>query len=381
MKSNFWRIVAAVLLAIIGAGILVFIAKSNNAGQRDFISYWAAGHQLVHRANPYDAAAIQELERSAGYKLNYRLIMRNPPEALFLATPLGFVGPNTGLVLWMLALLACLVTSIRMIWALHGRPTDSLHLLGYCFAPVMECLMAGQLGIFLLFGVVLFLYFQKSRPFVAGAALVFCATKPHLFLPFGIVLLLWIACRKQYRMLAGFCVALFAVCALALSLDTNAFSHYSQMMRSSGVFGEIVPTLSEFLRLLLHKDAIWLQFAPQAGACVWALWWFWKRRERWDWMEQGLLVLLVSVMCAPYSLLTDEAVLLPAILVGIYRADHSGRSLLPFGLIAGVAMLEVFTEIPMTSVFYLWTTPAWLAWFLYATRKSDSSDPGGSPLD
>jgi hypothetical protein len=194
------------------------------------------------------------------------------------------------------------------------------------------------------------------------------------------VLLLWIVYRKSYRILAGFGVALFAVCALAVSLDPNAFSHYSQMMRSSGVFGEIVPTLSEFLRLLLHKDAIWLQFVPQAGACVWSLWFFWTRRERWDWMEQGLLVLLVSVLCAPYSLLTDEAVLLPAILAGIYRADRSGRSLLPFGLVAGAAMLEVFAEVPMTSVFYLWTPAAWLVWFLYATRKSSATEPCISPL-
>jgi len=375
MKIIPWRIVAAVLLAFAGASLLVVIAKSNNAGQRDFISYWAAGHQLIHHANPYDAGAVQELERSAGYKLSYRLIMRNPPEALFLALPLGFAGPNTGLVLWMMALLACLVASIRMIWAQHGRPAGSLHLLGYCFAPVMECLMAGQLGIFLLFGFVLFLYLNKSRPFFAGAALVLCAAKPHLFLPFGIALLLWIAHRKSYRILAGFCVALSAVCGLALWFDTHAWPDYSQMMRSSGVFGEIAPALSELLRLLVYKDAIWLQFLPLAAACCWVIWFYRTRRERWSWMDQGLLVLLVSVMCAPYALLTDEAVLLPAILAGIYRADRSGRSLLPFGLVAGVAMLEVFTEVPMTTMFYLWTTPAWLAWYLYATGKCREGEP------
>lgn len=43
-------------------GILFFIASEQNAGQWDFISYWAAGQQLVHGANPYDGAAIQALE-------------------------------------------------------------------------------------------------------------------------------------------------------------------------------------------------------------------------------------------------------------------------------------------------------------------------------
>ena len=367
MKTSPWRIIAALGLAAAGVGILVLIVNNNNAGQRDFISYWAAGQQLVHGADPYDGAAVQSLERVAGYDLSYRLIMRNPPLALFLTLPLGFVSPNTGLILWLMALLASLVASIRMLWTMHGRQDNRLHLLGYCFAPLMECLMAGQLGIFLLLGVVLFLYFHKSRPFLAGAALLLCAVKPHLFLPFAIVLLLWVIVQKAYRILAGFSVALLASCTLVFCFDRHAWSQYSHMMSTSGIMDEIVPTLSEVFRLLVHRDAVWLQFLPQAAGCGWALWYFWTRRSRWSWMDQGLLLLLVSVLCAPYALLTDEAMLLPAVLAGIYRADDSGRSLLPFGFIAGVAMIEVFAEIPMTSVFYLWTVPAWLAWYLYAT--------------
>ena len=59
--------------------------------------------------------------------------------------------------------------------------------------------------------------------------------------------------------------------------------------------------------------------------------------------------------------------LLPAVLAGIYCATDSRRSLLPLGLIAGVALAEVFAEVQITSRYYLWTTPAWLAWYLYAT--------------
>jgi hypothetical protein len=80
-----------------------------------------------------------------------------------------------------------------------------------------------------------------------------------------------------------------------------------------------------------------------------------------------LLLLLVSALSAPYALLTDEVILLPAVLTGIYRADASGRSLLPFVVFAGAAMIEVFVKVPLSSAYYLWTTPAWLAWYLYAT--------------
>jgi hypothetical protein len=367
MKTNPWRIAALLGLTAVLAGIFVFILEDGNVDQRDFISYWAAGHQLVHGENPYDSTAIRKLELTAGYGQSYLLVMRNPPAALFLAAPLGFLSPNAGFLFWMIALVASLVASIRMLWILHGRRTDRLHLLGYCFAPVMACLMAGQLGIFLLLGVVLFLYFYKSRPYLAGAALLLCAAKPHLFLPFAIVVLLWVFVRKAYHVLAGFCAALLASCALAFCFDIHVWSQYLSGMRAERIMDEFIPTISGFLRLVLNKDAVWLQFLPEVAACLWALWYFWSRRSRWDWMNQGLLLLIVSVLCAPYAWLTDEAILLPAVLAGVYRADDTGRSLLPFGLVAGAAMIEVFVKVQMTSGGYVWTVPAWLAWYLYAT--------------
>jgi hypothetical protein len=368
MKRSPLRIAAAACMLAVGIGFFIFVSSRNNAGQRDFISYWAAGKQLIHGANPYDAAAIMSLERTAGYDLDYRLIMRNPPWALFLALPLGFVNPNAGLVLWLIALLASLVASVRMIWALHGRPDNRLHLLGYCFAPVMVCLMAGQFGIFMLLGVVLFLYFHLRRPFLAGSALLLCVVKPHLFLLFGVVLLLWAISRKAYRILVGFAVALFASYALTFCFDSHAWSQYSQMISTSGIMNEIVPTLSELFRQLVHREAVWLQFLPEAFGCAWALWYFWTRQSRWSWTNQGLLLLIVSVLCSPYALFPDEAILLPAVLTGVYRADNSGRSLVPFGLFASIAIVEVFAKVSMTTFFYLWTVPAWLAWYLYATR-------------
>jgi hypothetical protein len=381
MKTSPWRIIAIVGLAVVTAGILVLIVNSNNVGQRDFLYYWVAGHLLVHGADPYDIVATRHLWLTAGFDVNCAIPLRNPPGALFLVLPLGFTAPNTGLLIWMIALLASLVASIRLIWIMHGRRPDRLHLLGYCFAPVMACLMAGQLGIFLLLGVVSFLYFHKSHPVIAGAALLLCAAKPHLFFPFGIVMLLWVFVEKAYRVLAGFCAALLASCALTLCFDIHVWSHYLGGMRAERIMDEFIPTMSGFLRLILHRDAVWLQFLPEAAACLWALWYFWSRRSLWNWNDQGLLLLLVSVLCAPYAWFTDEAILLPAVLAGLYQADDSGLSLLPFGVVAVAAIIEVFAKVQMTSGLYAWTVPAWLAWYLYATRNKGirAKDAQSSP--
>jgi uncharacterized membrane protein (DUF106 family) len=93
------------------------------------------------------------------------------------------------------------------------------------------------------------------------------------------------------------------------------------------------------------------------------------------------LVLLVSAMCAPYSWITDEAMLLPAVLTGLYRAVESRRTVLPLALAAGAALIEFFlADVKITTPYYLWTTPAWLTWYLYASRKGDARPEASAPV-
>jgi uncharacterized membrane protein (DUF106 family) len=61
--------------------------------------------------------------------------------------------------------------------------------------------------------------------------------------------------------------------------------------------------------------------------------------------------------------------LLPAVLAGVYRADASKRSIVPFGILAGAAIVELVAHVPITTWYFLWTTPAWLGWYLYASGR------------
>jgi len=114
-KLNPWRILAAAAILSVGIGILAFAMTSSIAAQKDFISYWAAGHQLIHHGNPYDGSAILALERSAGFTDPRPFFMRNPPSAFFLALPLGLLSAKSGVVLWSLALIVAMMTSIRLL--------------------------------------------------------------------------------------------------------------------------------------------------------------------------------------------------------------------------------------------------------------------------
>ena len=354
---------------------------NKNAAERDFISYWAAGQLLVHGENPYDFQAVRNLELAEGRDPAEPLLtMRNPPVAFFVALPLGLVSAKTALILWLLLLLGGLSLAIFLIWIMHGRPNSRWHLFGYVFAPALACFQAGQFGIFLLLGVVLFLYFRRTRPFFAGAVLLLCSLKPHLFFPFGVALVLWSISVKSYRVLAGAAAALAASCALAYVLDKNAWAQYSYMMHAGGALDEAVPTLSVYLRILVHRQALWLQFAPEAGACLWAIWYFSTRRARWNWLDHGMVVLLVGAVCTPFGWLTDESMLLPAVLAGLYCAVEARRPLWPLAVVAGTALIELIYGVPLITPYYLWTTPAWLAWYLYATGRfgGRSAEKGAS---
>jgi hypothetical protein len=351
--------------------ICAALLGSHAAGTRDFMEYWASGHQLAHRANPYDADAIRGLEESAGLATGISpLIMLNPPSALLLVLPLGFLGPRAGLLLWSLLLIGCLVASVQMVWIMHGRPKNPLHLLGYTFAPALWCLMGGQVSIFVLLGLVLFLRLHRSRPFLAGVSLWLCLLKPQLFLPFAAVLLVWVIFTKSFKILAGTAVALSVSTGIVLILDPLVWVHYAQMMSAARIDWFAIPCLSILLRREVSPNTAWLQYLPAVLGCVWALNYFRRHFDDWDWMEHGSLLMLVSVLVAPYTWLMDQAVLIPALLHAAYLTRS--RSLVAILALASAGMeIGIFRGISLLhSMVYLWTVPVWLVWYLFAVRAT-----------
>ena len=373
MHPRIRKIAAA---GIVAAGIFFIFAvysltlSDKDAARRDFISYWAAGQLLAHGQNPYDLQAVRRLETAAGRDPDAPVLtMRIPPLALFLAIPLGWVSPKIGLILWLFALQITAALSIWLLWRLHGKPRSPFHLLGFIFPPVLVCNMAGQFGVFLLLGVVLFLWFHRTRPMAAGAALLFCATKPHLFLPFGMAVLIWLLSRRKFGIFAGFALATLASCALSSIFDPHLWPQYSYMIPHGGALNEVVPTLSAALRLALPSHPLWSQYVLELLGAAWGAWYFWRHRTAWNWMDHGLLLLLVGSACTPFGWFTDESLLLPAVLAGACAAEKAHRPIWPLAAIAGAALLEVILGAEIVSWAYVWTPLAWLAWYLLSTGR------------
>jgi hypothetical protein len=86
-------------------------------------------------------------------------------------------------------------------------------------------------------------------------------------------------------------------------------------------------------------------------------------------MQDGALLMLVSILASPYAWITDQALLVPALLVGVYRATTRAQ-LGALMLASAVIEITPLSGRTLHSALYLWTTPFWLAWFLYVSAKS-----------
>ncbi len=366
-------LLSGVVLAVTALFLCAVPLAGKMAGSRDFVAYYATGRQLVHHTDPYDAAAIRRIEHASGLSANGVLLMRNPPWGLPLAYPLGFLDVRVAAIFWSLILLGCLLITVYLVRAMHAFPPNHIHWLALSFTPALMCLTMGQTSLFALLGLILFVRFHRRHPFGAGAALWLCMLKPHLFLPFAAVLMVWILLNRSYKLLAGVVAAMAASCVVTLLMDPSAFARYTELMRSSAVVGEFVPCLSDSVRFLIKPQAVWLQYLPAALACVWALFYFRQHRHHWSWMGNGGLLVLVSLMVAPYAFPYDQSLAIPAVLHGAYTTRKRSMLVVLTGILALIGLEAL--RVKITSPYYLWTAPVWLAWYLLArTPRSSQED-------
>lgn len=365
--------------ALIVYTALAYLVVDQKSANNDFIEYWASAWQLAHGANPYDIDAVYRLELAHGMPANSPLLSFSPPVALFATLPFGMMSAKNGLILWMLVAMGSILLVLNLLGRLPGRKNCPWNVLVFAFPPVWLCLMSGQIGIFFLLDVVLFLLFYRRRPWLAGASMLFCALKPHLFLPCFLVLAIDSVRHRDYRILAGLSLALATSSGLTLLCDPQVWIQYRAMMHQNHVLDAALPTLGSALRFAVRPGWVWLEFLPEGLACVWAPWFYWTRRERWQWEHEGLLVLMTGVVCAPYSFFPDQALLFPVILAGIDAAQKSVSAWTLLALLSLGCLPAAIVPYQLVSPFYLWTAPAWMLWYLFATWKKSLPVQSESP--
>jgi hypothetical protein len=205
------------------------------------------------------------------------------------------------------------------------------------------------------------------------------AVKPHLFLIFWAILLVDCIYRRRFLIFAGGASALAAATAFAMCFDPHVWSHYFTMLRGYKIQQGFLPTASMLFRMLIDVRQFWLLFVPSAFAVLWALWYYRRHRQDWDWRIHGMLLMLVTVFVSPYGFFSDEIVLLPAIMFALTPPERprlSGWILMAINTAA--LYLVLAHHAALSSRDFIWTPLAWLVWFLYTTRGFKRSEPVSS---
>ena len=394
MNNKFLKKSIPIILAVLVLWVLVSRSAdlSANVTKRDFIEYWAAGQLLIQHQNPYERGAVLDLERHQGFKDSSAhflrpwtrplpVIVRTPPWSLFIMLPLGLMNAYWGWLFWIAISIASLVIAMRLCWSMFGQDAGlrSIFLLaGYMFAPVLGCLVAAQVGILLLLGMVLFLRFESDRPFLAGAALILTFSKPHILSLFWLALLFWVVGRKKWRVAAGMSAALLLATAVAVAFDPAVFGHYREMLDTASIGSEFIPALAGVLRLIFFRRAFWTQFVPMIIGAIWCVWYYFANRSQWSWRRHGAMVMVVSVLTTPYGWFTDEVVLLPVILptaLCVYaRRDWTivkSSIAVMFAGLNGLLALMVAFKVPLTSGMYCWSSLVWLIFTVYGHSRRE----------
>ena len=380
MHRNVRFLLAAVLTALVVYFLLLHSAQvRKNVAVRDSIAYWAAARLLTTQQNPYDHASVLTLERSQGYSEDRPLVLRTPPWSLFLVLLLGWLSPFFAWAAWLVILLACLVLGLRLTRKLYEKEFTSQNLfavVAYTFAPVPACLVSGQMGLVLMLGIALFLFLERKHPFWAGAALVLPFAKPHLLALFWLAFAVWVVVRRKSLLAIGFTSAFVAATVLALLFDHHVFAHYREMLQVAAIQKEFIPALSGVLRLLFFRKFFWVQFVPLAIGVLWAVRYVLRNWAAWDWRVHGPALLVVSVLTTPYEWLSDETVLIPAILQAVALVYAVREKLRPASkvILGSLALLNVLLllilrfKIPFSTGIYFWSSLVWFGFYFYAQK-------------
>ncbi|HWG43243.1 MAG TPA: glycosyltransferase family 87 protein [Gemmataceae bacterium] len=378
-----WLLVFALVVAI--AVLLIQLGGSARGLMtlplHDFVEYWAAGRLNVHGDNPYDPERVHQLEREAG-RTSEGILMWNPPWTLPLVMPLGLLDCRLAHLLWLCLQFATVAWCADALWRLYGGPVAQrwiAWLLAFTFLPTIFSLTAGQISPLVLLGAVLFLVcLRQGRDALAGAAAVLLAIKPHLSYIFWIALLLWAIRSRRWSILGGGLLTGLAALGVALLCNPSVLSQYWHTFTSRPPAQYRSPTLGTVLRLLLGEEQFRLQFLAMIPGLVWFVSYWLRQRANWDWNVTLPLLLLMSMLTAPYGAWPFDLVLLlvPVVQVAatISRANTCRLGLLAaaaYLAINGAATAQLAHEVEYFG--FIWMTPALLLAYLGLRRPLTSA--------
>ena len=348
------------------------LRPEGGVARADMAAYWTAGRLFLERGNAYDAVAVARMEGLPADAAGRALVMRNPPWTLPLVAPFGALPFRGAFFVWDAISLAGVLYALALLARVYGLGLPSRRgLAPLLFVPAYLFLLTAETTWLVLLGFALFLAWEERRPAAAGAALFLASLKFNICFLFWPVFLLWALERRRRRYLWGLLASVGGAMAAVLAWDPKVAGQYLGSLAATHVATQRFPNLVGAVRAAV--GGAWPAIVLPGAGMVWAIAHYWRRRADWRWREQAPLLLLVSLLLAPYSFLFDELIAVVAILAAaaaLRWRRHALQGAVFGGFLAAQALLLVLLTQggDNRGWAYLWTPAAWLGLYLAAVQ-------------
>jgi hypothetical protein len=286
----------------------------------DYMEYWAAGRAQLEGLNPYDGSVLYPLQQQMGTKYKDPVMMWNPPWTLPPAMVVGAMHWRAGQLLWFAMNLGAVAVSAAMLWRIYGGQPHLLPVAfaaAAVFAPTSFLLLLGQISGLLLLGLVGFLWaIRNERYAIAGSVAALTAIKPHLLVPFALVLALQtLRGTPTWKSVAAGGLALVIFGVIPLPWNPEVWSQYREAMTATSSPSHPTPrdwihaTAGYQLRQALPGQPFEVMFVPLVLAVPFTVI-YWRLRQTWDWEIEMPRLVLLSLLAAPYGAWGFDLVLL-----------------------------------------------------------------------
>ncbi len=357
--------------------IAPILSKAKYLPSDDFVQYWASGKLNIYGENPFDPQKIEQLQIAAGGEPSgtYTIsIMLNPPWAISLIMPFGFLNYSISRLLWLIFSIGLILVSSLWLWHIYdGNPKQRwlALLVVFIFAPTISVLEVGQIAPLLLIGLVGFLYFTvvNRNDWLAGAFVALVSIKPQVTYLFWVALLFWIIQERRWLLVISTSITVILLTLIAWIFNPHIIQQYLGMLQTYQISDWANPTIGAYLRFFwFGTDKFWLQFLPSIIGCIWFIYYWCKHHRSWNWVDELPLLLLISQVTASYTWTYDQVILIPAIIQATVWIMYDWKRWSTFFvaiIYLSINLLDLVLHRILSDFWFIWMAPALLILYLF----------------